>query len=197
MHQWWWKPHYRRACQPGSGLYLPQQTGDKSKCSKTSKISNISQAKLTAYCQYSQLHRNQTVMATSIPELGVVSNHRRDGSLSPNDEQRQQTSTCPSSHQHTLMAPVNSDEREVHVYAHPEEGPDELAEESEEVMLQIDLVVKAVVMWLFHGVPHFPMFLMPRVQLISTLQRHHRGVFVSSVVVSLLQCSITCPSSTV
>lgn len=35
------------------------------------------------------------------------------------------------------MAPVITG-REVHVYADPEEGSDELAEESEEVMLQID-----------------------------------------------------------
>ncbi|XP_029702490.1 WD repeat-containing protein 90 isoform X2 [Takifugu rubripes] len=80
-----------------------------------------------------QFHRNQAVMVTSIPELGVVSKHQRDGSLSPNDDQHQQRSTCSSSHQDTLMAPIITG-REVHVYAHPEEGSDELAEESEEFL---------------------------------------------------------------
>lgn len=122
-------------------------------------------------------------MVTSIPELGVVSKHQRDGSLSPNDDQHQQRSTCSSSHQHTLMAPVITDEREVHVYAHPEEGSDELTEESEEVILHIDLVVQSVVMWLLHCFPHSSMFLCI---MSSTLQQPHRGVFVLSVLVSLL-----------
>lgn len=121
-------------------------------------------------------------MVTSIPELGVVSKHQRDGSLSP-DDQHQQRSTCSSSHQHTLMAPVITDEREVHVYVHPEDGSDELAEESEEVMLHIALVVQSVVMWMFHCFPHSSMFLCI---MSSTLQQPHRGVFILSVLASLL-----------
>lgn len=120
---------------------------------------------------------------TSIPELGIVSKHQRDGSLSPNDDQHQQRSTCSSSYQHTLMAPVITDEREVHVYAHPEEGSDELEEEREEVMVLIDLVVQSVLMWLFHCFPHSSMFLC---LMSSTLQEPHRGVFILSVLVSLL-----------
>lgn len=83
------------------------------------------------------------------------------------------------------MAPVITDEREVHVYAHPEEGSDGLAEESKEVMLQIDLpvVLQSIVMWLFHCGRHSSMFLCI---MSSTLQQPHRGVFVLSVLVSLL-----------
>lgn len=121
-------------------------------------------------------------MVTSIPELGVVSKHQRDGSLSPNDDQHQQRSTCSSSHQHTLMTPVITDEREVHVYAHPEEGSDELTG-SEEVMLHIDLVGQSVVMCVVLCFPHSSMFLCI---MSSTLQQAHRGVFVLSVLVSLL-----------
>lgn len=111
-------------------------------------------AKIPAYCQYCQFQRNQTVMVTNIPQLGVVSNHQRDGSISPNDDQHQQRSACSSSHQHTLMTPINTDEREVHVYAHPQEHSDDQAQESEEeVMLQIHLDVQSV-MWWIHCAAH-------------------------------------------
>lgn len=121
-------------------------------------------------------------MVTNIPQLGVVSNHQRDGSLSPNDDQHQQRSACSSSHQHTLMAPINTDESEVHVYAHPQERSDEQVEESgEEVMLQIHLDVQSV-MWWFHCATHSSLF---SCIVFSTLQQSHRGVFVSFVLVSL------------
>lgn len=94
-------------------------------------------------------------MVTSIPELGVVSTHQKDASLSPNDDQHQQRSACSSSHQHTFMLPVNADDKDVHVDTHPKNSLDEHAEESEEeVMFHIDLVVHPVVLKLVHCAPH-------------------------------------------
>lgn len=81
------------------------------------------------------------------------------------------------------MAPINTDEREVHVYAHLEERSDEQAEESEEeVMLQIHLDVQSVVLWWFHCATHSSLF---SCIVFSTLQQSHRGVFVLFVLDSL------------
>lgn len=74
-------------------------------------------------------------MVTCIPELGIVSTHQKDASLSPNDDQHQQRSACSSSHQHTFMSPVKADDRDVHVYTHSKNRLDEHAEESEEEVM--------------------------------------------------------------
>lgn len=97
-------------------------------------MSNVFQGAI--FAALLQLPPKRTVMATSIPELGVVSTHK-DASLSPNNDQHHRKSTCSSSHQHT----ANADDREVHVYAHPDDVLDEQAAGSgEEVMLQVNLL---------------------------------------------------------
>lgn len=80
------------------------------------------------------------------------------------------------------MTPINTDEREVHVYAHPQEHSDDQAQESEEeVMLQIHLDVQSV-MWWIHCAAHSSLF---SCIVFSTLQQSHRGVFVLFVLVTL------------
>lgn len=90
---------------------------------------------LFLYVQLPKKPTKQTIMVTSIPELGVVSTHQKDASLSPNDGQRQQRSACSSSHQHTFMSTVNAVDRDVHVYTHPKDSLDEHAEEIEEEVM--------------------------------------------------------------
>ncbi|CAG04359.1 unnamed protein product, partial [Tetraodon nigroviridis] len=92
----------------------------------------FSEANITALSLYLQLPKKQTVVVTSIPELGVVSAHQKDASLGPVDDQHQQRSARSSSYQHT---PVTAEDRDAHVYAHPNASPDEHAEESEEELL--------------------------------------------------------------
>ncbi|XP_051274453.1 WD repeat-containing protein 90 [Dicentrarchus labrax] len=78
------------------------------------------------------LLRNQTPLVTSIPELGVVTTHQKDHWLSHKDDQHRQESACSSSHQLTFRPPYDADDREVHVYVHPEDGFSKHGEESEE-----------------------------------------------------------------
>nr|CBN81308.1 WD repeat-containing protein 90 [Dicentrarchus labrax] len=88
------------------------------------------------------LLRNQTPLVTSIPELGVVTTHQKDHWLSHKDDQHRQESACSSSHQLTFRPPYDADDREVHVYVHPEDGFSKHGEESEEEKLLPDPILR-------------------------------------------------------
>lgn len=103
-------------------------------------------------------------MVTSIPELGVVSTHQKDASLIPNDDQHQHRSARISSHQHTFESPVNTDDRDVHVYTHLSTSLVDHAEESEEeVMFHIDLIARSVVLKFVPLCNRIPSFIMQHV----------------------------------
>ncbi|XP_073345853.1 WD repeat-containing protein 90 [Pagrus major] len=81
------------------------------------------------------LTRNQSLLVTKIPDLGVVSTHLKADWLSHNDDQYQQESASSSSHQLTFRPPCDSDDRGVHVHVHPEDGFSKHGEESEEELV--------------------------------------------------------------
>ena len=92
-----------------------------------------------------QLPRDRAPLVTNIPELGVVSSHQKDDWLCHNDNQQQQESACLSPHQLTSRSPRDTDDSEVHVFAHPEDAFSKYGEESEEeVMLHMDWTVLSI-----------------------------------------------------
>ncbi|XP_029977706.1 WD repeat-containing protein 90 isoform X2 [Sphaeramia orbicularis] len=75
---------------------------------------------------------NQTPVVTSIPELGMVSTHRKEDVLIHNHIQHQQDSPGSSSHQVTSRPSCDADNGGVHVYVHPCEELCKQGDESEE-----------------------------------------------------------------
>ncbi|XP_056222733.1 WD repeat-containing protein 90 [Seriola aureovittata] len=78
------------------------------------------------------LPRNQPPVVTNIPELGLVSSHRKDGWLCHDGDQQQQESACFSPHQLASRPTCDTDGSGVHVFVHPEDAFSRLGEESEE-----------------------------------------------------------------
>ncbi|CAJ1080870.1 WD repeat-containing protein 90 isoform X1 [Xyrichtys novacula] len=77
--------------------------------------------------------RNQTPLATEIPQLGVVSTHQNlEWQSHNNDDEQQQESTCFSSHHLTSRPTCDAVDGGVHVYVHPEDGCSEHEESEEE-----------------------------------------------------------------